>query len=62
MATSSKALDDKHSKIIKQLLTETENKKCMDCGLKVCFLLVVAQPNPYNDTWVGREPSQALIM
>jgi hypothetical protein len=38
---ANKAQDDKNVKILRQLSTEPDNKKCMDCGVKVLNLLVV---------------------
>jgi hypothetical protein len=34
MATSKK-LDEKHQRILRQLLAEPENQNCFECGIKV---------------------------
>lgn len=50
---ANKALDEKHTKLIRQLLIDVpENKKCMDCGTKVIITVSDQFVCYYNNSFI----------
>lgn len=52
--TSKKALDDKHEKLIRALLRDPDNRKCINCTNNVRDVQNAGLEGRVSDTWGGR--------